>query len=132
MIEGKYPRVTRAAVSARMRVEIVINVLTVFFSGIEFCNTIDVLYLVFVLFIPFPPSLLLAVAAIPLGEAICFITKVEFAPGFPFLLCRAKPFVRVGCLVVERVRTWHHSLPRFPMRQRYAPERSWVLRLWQL
>ena len=39
------------------------------------------------------PSLLLAVAAIPLGESIRFISKVEYAPGFPLLLCGAKPFV---------------------------------------
>jgi hypothetical protein len=93
MVKGEYARVARSAVLARMRVEIVVNVLTVFFSGIEFCNTIYVVYLVFVLSIPFPPSLLLTVATIPLGESIGFIPKVEFAPRLPLLLCRAKPFV---------------------------------------
>jgi hypothetical protein len=132
MVEGKYAGITRSAVLARMRVEIIINILTVFFSGIEFCNTIYVLYLVFVLFVSVTPSLLLAVAAVPLGESIGFIAKVEFAPGFPLLLGRAKPFVGVGCLIVECVMTWHHFLPSFPMRQRYAPERPCVLRLWQL
>jgi hypothetical protein len=75
-----------------MRVEIVINVLTVFFSGIELCNSVDVLYLVFVLFITGAPSLLLAVATIPLGESVGFIPKVELAPGLPLLLCGAEPF----------------------------------------
>jgi hypothetical protein len=87
MIEGEYTWVTRSAILARMRVEIVINVLTVFFSGIEFCNAIYVLDLIFVLFITVTASLLLAVATIPLGEAIRFISKVKFAFGFPLLLC---------------------------------------------
>jgi hypothetical protein len=129
MVEGEYAGVTRSTVLAGMRVEIVINVLTVFFSGIEFCNAIDVPYLIFVFYVSFTPSLLLAVAAIPLGESVGFIPKVEFAPGPPLLLCGTKPFVRVGCLVMECVRTWHYSLPSFPMRHRYAPERSCVLRL---
>jgi hypothetical protein len=50
MVEGEYTRVTRSAILTRMRVEIIINVLPVFFSGIEFCNAIYVLYLVSVLF----------------------------------------------------------------------------------
>ena len=132
MIEGEYTRVTGSAILAGMRIEIVVNVLTVFFSGVELCNAIYVLYLVFALYVSVTPSLLLAVAAVSLEESICFIAKVEFAPGFPLLLCGAKPFVRVVCLVVEIVMTWHHSLPSFPMRQRYAPERPCVLRLWQL
>jgi hypothetical protein len=96
MVEGEYTWVTCSAVLARVRVEIVKNVLTVFFSRVELCNAIYVLYLVFVLYVSVTPALLLAVAAIPLGESIRFIAKVEFAPGFPLLLCGAKPFVGVG------------------------------------
>jgi hypothetical protein len=86
MIEGKYARITRSALLARMRVEVAINVFTVFFPGILFCNAIYVLDLVFVLIVAVTASLSLAVATIPLGEAICFISKVKFAFGLPLLL----------------------------------------------
>jgi hypothetical protein len=86
MVEGEYARVTRSTVLATVRVEIIINVLTVFFSGIELCNAIDVPYAILVLFITVTPALLLAVATIPLGEAIRFISKVEVAFGYPPLL----------------------------------------------
>jgi hypothetical protein len=84
MVEGEYMRVTRSAVLARMLAEIGINTLTVLFSGVELCNAIYVLYLVFVLCVTVTPSLLLAVATIPLGESVRFISKVEFALGFHF------------------------------------------------
>jgi len=95
VVEGEYTRVTPSAVLARMLAKIGINILTVLFSGVELCNAIYVLYLVFVLGVTVTPSFLLAVATIPLGESVRCISKVEFALGFPLLLCRAKPFVGV-------------------------------------
>jgi hypothetical protein len=86
MIEGEYARVARSAVLARMLTQIGINILTVFFSGVELSNAINVLYSIPVAAVTVTPTPLLAVATVPLRESVRFISKVEFALGLPLLL----------------------------------------------
>jgi hypothetical protein len=87
MVEGEYTRVARSAVLARMITKIGINILTVFFSGVELGNAINVLYSVSVAAVTVTSTPLLAVPTVPLRESARFISKVEFAFGFPLLFC---------------------------------------------
>jgi hypothetical protein len=65
MIECQYTRVAGSTVLAGMLAEILINILTVLFSGVELCNAIDVPYLFFVA--------LIAVTSALLGFHLCSV-----------------------------------------------------------
>jgi hypothetical protein len=103
MVKGEYERVCFAAISAGMSTEILINVFTVLFSGVEFCDTIYVLYSVRVVRVTLTPSLLLTLATIPLRKSLLRIPQIEFTLGFPYLLCQAKPFIGMRLLIVKSV-----------------------------